>query len=102
MKRFFLLIQTFFVLVFLGLSIVSAQSQPVFRIGVLDEERGPLSDGARLAVSEINDAGGVRGADGTFFRLELVVAPTNNGAELGSAAATVGQASVIASKRDRT
>lgn len=96
MKRFFLLFQTFGILIFLGLSVASAQSQPVFRIGVLDEERGPLSDGARLAVREINEAGGVRGADGTFFRLELVIAPTGNGAAIGSAAAVVGQASVIA------
>lgn len=80
----------------LAISIVSAQSGPVFRIGVLDDERGPISNGARLAVQEINNAGGVRGADGTLFRLELIIQPTNGGANLANAVTTLSQASVIA------
>ncbi len=36
---------------------VSAQEQPTFRIGVLDNERGSISSGARLAVNNINDGG---------------------------------------------
>ena len=56
-------------------SFIQAQAQSIYRIGVLDDERGPISSGARLAVQEINDAGGVRGADGTFSRLELVIQP---------------------------
>lgn len=86
------------VLLVLGVSIqmAGAQGQPVFRIGVLDNERGPITNGARLAVREINAAGGVRGADGTFFRLELVIQPTSFGANLEDAVANLRQASTIA------
>lgn len=73
-----------------------AQPQPVFRIGVLDDERGPISRGAQLAVKKINDSGGVRGADGTMFRLELVVQSTGGGSQLAQAVAAIQQASVIA------
>jgi ABC-type branched-subunit amino acid transport system substrate-binding protein len=83
-------------LILFSLSIVQAQGQSVFRIGVLDNERGPLADGARLAVQEINNAGGVTGADGTLFRLELIIQPTNAGANLNNAVANLQQASVIA------
>ncbi|MCB9451968.1 MAG: ABC transporter substrate-binding protein [Anaerolineaceae bacterium] len=76
--------------------LVQAQTQPVFRIGVLDDERGPISSGARLAVQEINAAGGVRGADGTFFQLELIIQPTNEGATLTQAIKNLNQASVVA------
>ena len=54
---------------------------------------GPLSMGAQLAVSELNAIGGVEGADGTLFRLELVVQPTDN---LEASIANINQASVIA------
>lgn len=73
-----------------------AQSQPVFRIGVLDNERGSVSNGARLAVQQLNEAGGVRGADGTFFRLELIIQPTNFGANLEEAVNNLNQANIIA------
>lgn len=73
--------------------IMQAQSAPVFRLGVLDAEDGPISRAARLAVEEINLAGGVRGADGTVFRLDLVIQPTNN---LASAISNINQARVIA------
>lgn len=79
-----------------SLYLASAQDQPVFRIGVLDNERGPISNGARLAVQEINAAGGVRGADGTFFRLELVIQPTNFGVNLEEAVNNLRQAGIIA------
>jgi ABC-type branched-subunit amino acid transport system substrate-binding protein len=73
----------------------SAQ-QPVFRIGVLDDEAGFIAKGAQLAVQEINAAGGVRGADGTFFQLELVIQPTGNGTNLANAVANLNQANLIA------
>lgn len=76
--------------------LVQAQTQPVFRIGVLDDERGPISSGARLAVREINAAGGVRGADGTFFQLEIIIQPTDGGANLAQAVNNLNQASVVA------
>lgn len=73
---------------------ISAQAQilPVFRIGVIDSAFGPISRGARLAVEEINAAGGVEGADGTVFRLELVIASS----DISTAVETINQASVIA------
>ncbi len=79
----------------LSVELVSAQ-QPVFRIGVLDEESGSITRGAQLAVDEINNAGGTRGADGTFFRLELIVQPTAGGTALPNAAANLNQATIIA------
>lgn len=79
----------------LAINLVSAQ-QPVFRIGILDNDRGPISNGARLAVQEINAAGGVRGADGTSFRLELVIQPTNFGINTEEAVNNLNQADIIA------
>lgn len=72
------------------------ETQPVFRIGVLDDERGPISNGARLAVKEINDAGGVQGAEGTVFRLELVIQSTHEGDTLANAISAISEARVIA------
>ncbi len=83
-------------LLLITIGIGRAQTQPVFRIGVLGEERGAISNGARLAVQEINNTGGVQGADGTVFRLELVIQSTNGGENLTGAIANLRQASVIA------
>lgn len=84
-------------IVLLGIAVmigmVQAQAQPVFRIGILDTENGSLSRGTRLAIEEINQAGGVAGADGTVFRLEAVVQPADN---IDIAVANINQASVIA------
>jgi branched-chain amino acid transport system substrate-binding protein len=92
--RFILLISSMgWLLLSLWTSI--AQSTPVFRVGVLANPNSALAHGAALAVERLNQAGGVRGADGTFFRLELVFQPIN---ELDPAASisNLGQASVIA------
>jgi ABC-type branched-subunit amino acid transport system substrate-binding protein len=86
---------TFVTLLLLRGPLAQAQ-QPVFRIGVLDDELGSITTGAQLAVDEINAAGGVRGADGTFFRLELIVQPTNEGVNLTGAVANLNQANIIA------
>ncbi|HSS97488.1 MAG TPA: ABC transporter substrate-binding protein, partial [Terriglobales bacterium] len=75
--------------------IVRAQS-PIFRIGILDSKRGHISNGARLAVEEINAAGGVRGADGTFFQLDLIIQPIDGSNGVASAANSLSQSSVIA------
>lgn len=84
-------------LLLLALSGVSAQQpQPVFRIGVLDEARGAISNGARLAVREINAAGGVRGADGTTFNLDLVIEPSSSGLTLEQALEDLQANNVIA------
>lgn len=83
------------VMLTVGLQQISAQNLPVFRIGVLDDIDGSLFKGAQLATERINAAGGVQGADGTLFRLELVIQPIDalNAAE---SIANLGQASVIA------
>lgn len=80
----------------LSLGMSAAQAQPTFRIGVLDTERGPIASGARLAVTEINSLGGVTGADGTRFVLELIIAPPAEDGNLGDAIATIADANVIA------
>lgn len=75
-------------------TIVHAQDQPVLRVGVLDDEQGAITNGARLAAQEINDSGGVRGADGSFFRLELVIQPP--GIDLEGAVNALTNAAVVA------
>ncbi len=83
-------------LLLLTLQGVSAQSQPGFNIGILDSERGPISNGARLAVREINAAGGVLGADGTMVQLNLVAQPSNFGLNLNQAVTALKSANVQA------
>lgn len=75
---------------------LTQDTQPVFRIGVLDDERGDISNGARLAVSEINSSGGVVRADGTQFRLELIIQPTVDGDTLEEAVNNLDRSDVIA------
>src|SRR5690606_2243635 len=77
----------------LTISFSQAQALPVFTIGVLDEEDGPLTRGVQLAVKEINDSGGVVGADGTAFQLQLVIQSPET---MDFAIANLEQASVIA------
>lgn len=77
----------------IAISIPSAQVLPVFRVGVLDEAGGALTRGTQLAVQEINNAGGVIGADGTAFQLQLVVQSTE---DMDFALANIEQARVIA------
>ena len=83
-------------LLLLALTSVSAQQQPVFNIGVLDDTRGAISNGARLAIREINAFGGVRGADGTTFNLDLVIEPTSTGLTLEQAIEDLKANNVIA------
>ncbi len=82
-------------LILLTFNIVYGQSAPVFRIGVLDDQQGPIANGARLAVRDINAAGGVRGADGTQFQLELIVQPIAN-TNVTNTIASLRDASLIA------
>jgi ABC-type branched-subunit amino acid transport system substrate-binding protein len=84
--------------VVLVLSFVTSTTQdlPTFRIGIIDAERGRLALGAQFAVEQINANGGVRGADGTIFQLELVIqAPDANG-DITTALANLQQAETIA------
>ncbi|MEQ8677472.1 MAG: ABC transporter substrate-binding protein [Aggregatilineales bacterium] len=75
---------------------LTQDAQPIFRIGILDDERGSISNGARLAVSEINANGGVVRADGTQFRLELIIQPTVEGNQLEEAVDNLDRSDVIA------
>jgi ABC-type branched-subunit amino acid transport system substrate-binding protein len=82
--------------ILLTVHVAYAQVQPVFRIGVLGDADGPMNKGAQLAVQEINKGGGAQGADGTLFRLELILQPTDDGANLTNAINNLRGASVIA------
>jgi ABC-type branched-subunit amino acid transport system substrate-binding protein len=74
----------------------NAQSQPVFRIGVLDEVLGPVANGARLAVAQINENGGIQDSSGTNFRLELVVEPIEGDSTLIDPVSSLAQVDVVA------
>lgn len=92
-RKWSLLMLVALILSLLAISIPHAQGLPVFRIGVLDAENGELAHGAQLAVQEINAAGGVIGADGTVFQLQLVIQAID---DVDFAIANIRQASVIA------
>lgn len=93
MRNHFLRMAAIIFILAVTLAGIQAQVQPVFRIGVLDDPSGPISKGAWLAVEAINQAGGIQGADGTFFRLELVIQPAAN---LETSVANLNQAAIIA------
>ncbi len=83
------------VLTLLTINLTYGQAAPVFRVGVLDDPQGPIANGARLAIRDINNAGGVRGADGTQFQLELIVQPIT-GTNVTNTIASLRDASLIA------
>ena len=82
-------------LTLLTVNMAYGQSAPVFRIGVLGDTQEHLANGARLAIRDINAAGGVRGADGTQFQLELIVQPID-GTNVTNTIASLRDASLIA------
>lgn len=86
------------VLVLLALSggVAAAQEAPVLRIGVVDQVRGPVANGARLAIQQINDAGGVADFAGTLFQLELEVQPLTIGQPDDTAITALREAGLIA------
>lgn len=76
---------------------VPTSAQGVFRIGVLAEEDSPLANGVRLAVSLINEAGGVTGANGAVFELDTQVQPpVGDAADLTTAIEALRSTGVIA------
>ncbi|MEP6984658.1 MAG: ABC transporter substrate-binding protein, partial [Chloroflexota bacterium] len=83
------------ILTLLSVNLAYGQAAPVFRIGVLDDQQGHIANGARLAVHDINALGGVRGADGTQFQLELIVQPIS-GTNITNTIASLRDASLIA------
>lgn len=81
---------------FIGIFSLNAQETPTFFIGVFDHPNGALTNGARLAVEEINRSGGVRGLDGVFYRLELINTVVNSDEELQQAVDELRASGVIA------
>jgi len=75
---------------------VAQAQQPTFRIGILDVPGGSLIQGAQLAIDQINETGGVRGADGTIFRLQAVLQSPDLQGSYIRAIANLGTASVVA------
>ena len=72
---------------------VRVAAQYTLRIGVIDSPDGSMVKGARLAARQINDQGGITGADGTVFSLTVVDTPPDN---MQIAIANMRQASAIA------
>ncbi|MCS6834608.1 MAG: ABC transporter substrate-binding protein [Anaerolineae bacterium] len=86
-------ITVFFASLVLTTFSLHAQTSPTFRIGLIDRPDGSLANGVRLAVEEINASGGLTGADGTTYLLDIVLASDENTAQ---AIANLAQARVIA------
>jgi ABC-type branched-subunit amino acid transport system substrate-binding protein len=76
-------------------SITQAQ-QPSFRIGILDAPDGQVSQGALLAIEQINNEGGVLGADGTRFLLEPIIQGPDVFGSISTAVSNLRSASVVA------
>ncbi len=74
----------------------AAAQQPSFQIGVLAGPDTALARGARLIARQLNQTGGVTGADGTQFQLELVFIPPTNNTPVSEAARQLAAADVIA------
>ena len=70
--------------------------QPTFQIGVLAGSDTSLARGARLIARQVNQSGGVVGADGTLFRLELIFVPPTAETPVTEAARQLAAADVIA------
>lgn len=95
-KTLSLSIVVFAVFLAFALQVTLAQSNATFKIGVLDNDDAPLTNGARLAVEAINQAGGVRGADGTMFDLDLTVIPISADTNVTQAIANLDGSGVVA------
>ena len=60
----------------LALAAPAAQGGPtILRIGYLGDPTGEAGNGARLAIDQINGAGGFAGQDGTTYLFELITLP---------------------------
>lgn len=94
-RKLFAPVGSLLLMLLMILSIAQAQ-QPTFRIGVLDVNGGSMAQGAQLAIDQINAAGGVRGADGTIFRLQAVLQNPDIQGSYTRAIANLGTASVVA------
>lgn len=70
--------------------------QPTFNIGVLGAPQSQLGRGANLIVRQVNRLGGVTGADGTRFQLQLIYAAPDGEGGVASALTQLAQSNVIA------
>src|SRR5690606_1514617 len=59
----------------LALAAPNTQDATVLRVGLLGAPMGDVGNGARLAIDQINGAGGFAGQDGTTYRFELITLP---------------------------
>ncbi len=80
----------------IGWAAVQGQEQAALLIGVMDEETSAAAHGAQLAANQINDAGGLLGADGVNYRIEIVIEPTDQGTRFEEAVAVLGARGVAA------
>ena len=80
-------------LVLVLLTIGPAKAQSLVRIGVIDRLEGSTARGAQLAVKQINETGGLIGANGSRFDIAVVVTSPDN---MDIATANMRQADVIA------
>ncbi len=89
----------FFIVLGITLLMFSAalsQDVPTFTIGVIDDPLGAVANGARLAVEEINNSGGVTGVDGVSYRLALAIEPLTFQAGIDGAVENLRAAGVVA------
>ena len=91
-KELYIRLLGIFSILFIALTL-PIKAQSVFRIGVIDEETGAITNGVRLAAQSINEAGGITGSEGTIYSLDVVVTSPEN---LDIAVANMNQAGVIA------
>lgn len=59
----------------LALAAPNTQDATMLRVGLLGAPMGDVGNGARLAIDQINGAGGFAGQDGTTYRFELITLP---------------------------
>ncbi len=83
-------------LLMLMLGRAAAQSQPSFTVGVVAAPESDLARGATLRARQINADGGVQGADGTRYRLDLLYTPVTAETPVDTVATTLTQNGVIA------
>lgn len=75
------------------MSYPSAYAQSIVRIGVIDYAEGSIARGAQIAAKQVNDGGGLTGANGAKFELALAVTSPDY---MDIATANMRQADVIA------
>lgn len=94
-KNYFRFLSLVMLCLLLTLSTAAAQ-QPTFNIGILGEPQSQLARGATLIIRQLNQMGGVTGADGTRFQLQPIYASPSSTGGIDSALTQLTQSNVIA------